>query len=1521
VASVDDRVVQMQFDNKQFENNVGSTLSMLDKLKNALNFGGATKGLGDLAAAGKSFNLEHMGAAIDGIASRFSAMSVIAFTALSNVVNKAVDSGIALGKSLSLDQVMSGFREYETNMNSIQTILANTKSDGSTLEDVNSSLDQLNQYSDKTIYNFSEMARNIGTFTAAGVGLDDSVNAIKGIANLAAISGSNSQQASTAMYQLSQALAAGKVNLMDWNSVVNAGMGGEVFKKALFETGKAMGTITDVPLSASFDEWEKKGGTFREQMQKGWLTADVLKNTLGAFSGELDASALSALGFSDAAAAEMIELGKLGISAATEVKTLTQLIGTVKESIGSGWSASFRTIFGDFEEAKTLFTEINSSIGAFVGKSADARNELLGGWKFLGGRTMLIDALRSAFQSIAKVLGTVKSAFREVFPAMDAFDLLALTQRFKDFVDSLKPTEMQLYVIKEAFVGFFSIIKIGVEVVKGIISFIGDLFGKFADSGATDGLPLFIVRVAEGIEKLKNGLVDGGKIKDFFAGLADSVGEFIANFSFDNLIQLAKDAFTKVRDAVVAALTTDDTVIGKAFGGIFDRLQERFGWITKITGPIVDAWNWVADNFGKIKDKIGDFGQFIKDTFGDLPQKVADALSGSDYSTALDTVNVGLFGGFVLLFKKFTENGFDFGGIIDGVGKSLEGLTGVLSAMQANLKAEALMKIATAVALITGSVLILSLIDSAALTKAMTAIAIGMGQLVAAMALLNKVVAGPRDAAKLAMVTAGLIALAGALVLLSVATAIMSTMSWEELAKGLVGVTAVLGAVSIAVKYLSKNAGGMIRAGIGLVAVGIALNLLAGSAKIFATMSWEDIGKGMVGIGGGLAILAAAMNLMPASTLLIGPGLVAVALAINMLAGAMLIFATMSWEDIGKGMAGIGGGLLLIAAGIGLMPPTMLLQAAGLIAVGIALGMIVAAVSVFAKMSWKALAKGLVGLAGALIVLAGAAYLMSGSIVGAIAMGIMAISLEHLAKAIKAFASVGWGELFKAMGIFVLSLVVFGAGVLVLGVISPLMVLFGAALLVVGAGLIVFGAGAYLAATAFAILATATTQGIDTLIGALTVFMAALPGFMGKLGEGIIALGQKLLEALPGLVEQLGAVVIALLQVIIDSVPKMAEVFKKLLEAGIDVVVTEGPKVIQAGLDFLLTFLKGIRDNIKEIVMVVADIITNFLDGLTEKLPQIIDSGYNFVVALVKGIIEKLVDVNLAAGKVALQFVKGIGDKVLDVLASGVDTVKNWISGIVDKDFDIVQTGVDVLKSFVSGIVGAFIYVTNAAGDLITKLTDGIGDVISEVYDTGKEIAKNIVEGIVKGIKNAAGTVKDAVVSMLKGAWDAAKDVMKINSPSKVYMEIGESIAEGLVVAFDNDTSVAKGAVGLVTKATDAVTKSLSVMPSILSGLEGFNPTITPVLDLTDVRTGAAQLSLLMAQNGSVTADLSYNQAASLVSATANTNDNALLDTTTAVREIKFEQHNYSPEALTTADIYRQTRSQIAMAKEELAVL
>lgn len=406
-AVVDDRIVEMRFDNRDFEQNVKTSMSTLEKLKQSLKFSGASKGLGDMSSAIRKIDMSSLGANVEMVGNKFSVLEQIGIGALRNIGNSAMEVGKKVVSALTIDPVKSGFDEYNTQINAVQTILANTSGKGTTLDQVNQALDELNHYADLTIYNFTEMTRNIGTFTAAGVDLETSVSAIQGIANVAAVSGSTSQQASVAMYQLSQALAAGTVKLQDWNSVVNAGMGGEVFQNALKETSELLGTGAEAAIKAK--------GSFRESLQTGWLTSQVLTETLKKFTtsganeyvakytglskeavdaamenakaqhGEADAiKVVSAelakqTGKSEEQIASILNMARTAEDAATKVKTIPQLMDTLNEAVQSGWTQTWEIIIGDFEEAKELLTSISDVAQDWINKMSNRRNDILEG--------------------------------------------------------------------------------------------------------------------------------------------------------------------------------------------------------------------------------------------------------------------------------------------------------------------------------------------------------------------------------------------------------------------------------------------------------------------------------------------------------------------------------------------------------------------------------------------------------------------------------------------------------------------------------------------------------------------------------------------------------------------------------------------------------------------------------------------------------------------------------------------------------------------------------------------------------------------------------------------------------------------------------------------------------------------------------------------------------------------------------------------------------------------------------------
>lgn len=438
--TVDNRVVSMEFDNKKFEDNIQTSIKSLKNLDESLLLRNASKGFSEAEKAAAKVSLDPLAKAIDNINNKFSLLGTVADQTIRNIVNRVEAAGEKIIKTFTLDPIKSGMQEYETQIESVQTILSNTKSKGTTIDQVNAALDELNHYADMTIYNFTEMTRNIGRFTSAGVDLDTSVTAIKGIANLAAVSGSTAAQTSNAMYQLSQALASGTVKLMDWNSIVNANMGGEVFQNALKETARVHGV--------EIDKMIKKEGFFRETLKKEWLTTDILTETLEKFTSTTEGLTQAEIeqqrqmwksrGYTEEQIDAIFDLGKTATDAATKVKTFTQLFDTMKEAAQSGWTQTWEYIIGDFEEARTFFTMLSDEFQSVIGASADARNSVFKFWHDQGGRELLIGALQNVY-SILKGIGQIaNAAFRAIFPRTTGEQLVNLSQKIYDFTENLR---------------------------------------------------------------------------------------------------------------------------------------------------------------------------------------------------------------------------------------------------------------------------------------------------------------------------------------------------------------------------------------------------------------------------------------------------------------------------------------------------------------------------------------------------------------------------------------------------------------------------------------------------------------------------------------------------------------------------------------------------------------------------------------------------------------------------------------------------------------------------------------------------------------------------------------------------------------------------------------------------------------------------------------------------------------------------------------------------------------------------
>lgn len=1364
-TTVDERVVEMRFDNKQFEQNIQTSLSSLDKLKKSLNLEGAAKGLETVndAANKCSGNMSPLSNAVETVRVRFSALEVMAITALQNITNSALAAGKNLVSAFTIDPIKTGFEEYETQINAVQTILANTSSKGTTLDQVNNALDELNHYADMTIYNFTEMTRNIGTFTAAGVDLDTSVAAIKGIANLAAVSGSNSQQASTAMYQLSQALAAGTVKLQDWNSVVNAGMGGQVFQDALKETAKVHGI--------AIDEMIKDEGSFRETLSKGWLTSDILTETLAKFTGDLNEDQLRTMGYTDDQIKSIMEMGKTANDAATKVKTFTQLFDTLKEAAQSGWTQSWEIIVGDFEEAKELLTEVSDTFSAVINASADARNKMLQDWKDLGGRTMMIEAVKNVFEGLVSVAKPVREAFNEIFPPMTGKQLAEITERIRDLTAKFKMGEESSKNLKNTFKGVFAVLDIVGQAFKAVAGGVGELIGLFLPAGngvlsLTGSFGEYLVKLDETVKKT-----------DIFGKAVSTVVDIVKT-----VITFVKTAGEKVKEFGKAAGEKFDFPGFELFHSFLERVHDRMAQIGdgagKMKSGVIVAFEMMGEALEKCKflkvmealwTAVKVIAGGIADAVGTMMGTLAEKLGDADFSGVLDVLNSIAVGGIALSISKFlksvTEPLEGLNGVLEGVTGILDGVRGCFEAYQTNLKAGTLLKIGAAIALLAGSIVAISLIDSDKLSASLGAITVLFANLLGAMAIFNKI---SSDTGKVAKACTAMIAMSVAVSILAGALKKVSDLDWGELARGLVGIAGLTtivvasskamasgqkqvmkGATSLiifgaAIKILAsackdlsklqwdelgrgltgvgvlfaeiavflrvaKFNGKMISTATGIVILSAAMKVLASACKDFGQMEWSEIGKGLAGIGGLLAELAVFTNLAGNAKHVMSTGvaLIAIGAAMKIFASAVKDFGQLQWDEIGRGLTAMGGALAEVAIAVNLMPKNMIGIGTGLVIVGGALETIANCMSKFGGMQWEEIGRGLTVMGGALAELAISLNFMKGTLGGSAALLVASGALAVLAPVLSILGALSWEAIAKGLISIAGAFTIIGVAGAVLTPLVPTILalsgafaLIGVGVLTIGAGLLAAGTGLSALAIGFTALATAGAAGATAIVAALTVIVTGIagliPAVLTKVGEGIIAICKVIAAGAPAIGEAVKAVVLTLIDVFVSCVPQLADGALQLVVGVLAALVTYTPQIVDLVFKFLIGILDGIASNLPSLIKAGVDVLVAFFAGIVDALRGI-DTG-----ALLKGIagIGLLSAIMLALSATAslvpgaMVGILGMGAVVAEIAlvlaAVGLLSKLPGLSWLIGEGGKLLQGIGTAIGQFVGGIVGGF---------------------------------------------------------------------------------------------------------------------------------------------------------------------------------------------------------------------------------------
>lgn len=1150
-SSIDERIVEMKFDNRQFESGAQKSMQTLSKLKDSLKMDGVKDGLDEVSKSVKGIDLSSVAEGVDRIASHFTLMGQIAQQTIQRIASSVVDLGQKLLNDFVTGPITSGFQEYETQMGAIQTIMANTSeafndpmgNSAEHLQAVNDKLNELNTYADKTIYNFAEMTRNIGTFTAAGVDLDTATSSIEGIANMAAVSGSTSQQASNAMYQLSQAIATGTVKLMDWNSVVNAGMGGKTFQDALIRTSEHLKTGAKAAIKAK--------GSFRESLQTGWLTSQVLtetlkQTTLAVSTQEEYNNTVADLvnqGYTEEEANQIASLAKNSQDAATKVKTFSQLLDTLKEAAGSGWTQTWQIILGDFGQAKDLFTRLSDYWSGVINNMSNARNNFLQQWANAGGRDALVDTLFDFGDSMLTIIKPIKEAFDDVFSGLgDATWLVNLTNGLKNFAENARLSEDMMKDLHNIFRGLFSVVDTGVQIFKNLAKFIAPVARILASIGylALRLLGPIGEKIANFNDMLKSKDFFGntiGKAADQFSKVADVIVEYIDNLEqhvsdaiwfvhdafrsltgidlhipsldeLSKLLQKIHDAFQKLTGIDLKIPTWDQ--LGEAFKKLSTFLKPVSDALGNAKDKIVDFFNGFSaknvDNFSRFVDKtskdeapkapsfisklgnamgaaaskVGSFfasiGEKVKNFkvldklqvawkwLGGVAKKIGGVLKTifvglRDYINGFDLKNLahGFIGGgatAVLLSLTNFFNGLTgvaksakkvlngggildkfkdtLGGIKDSVNDLIEGITGPL---QEKAKANTLLAIAGSIAILAGSMLMLSAIPGDKLATSIGALASCAGMIVGMSAAFKKVMSGDDGKGFTKMGVAMVLMSAGVLILAN-AMKSLGSLSWEGVAKGLISIAGLIAGLMVIgkvlasssstfvqAKILSKDMTSFIKLAIGMQLFAKAINTMAVSAIAMGFLSWEQIAKGLIGIAVLIASVIAFTKLADLKDVRFDAmaGIVALCDGIKGLTKSVLQLAKLDWMEIAKGVAALAGIFASLTAFVKLTSgaKNMVAIGTGMIVLGAALKIITGSVTSLAKLNLNGLLKGVGSIVVIVAALTAFTKITSGS-KNMIAVGLgllaMSVAIKIIVSQISGIAKLNFKGVLQGVG-------------------------------------------------------------------------------------------------------------------------------------------------------------------------------------------------------------------------------------------------------------------------------------------------------------------------------------------------------------------------------------------------------------------------------------------------------------------------------------------------------------------------
>lgn len=1493
MSSVDNRIVKMSMENGQFTSAANSTMNTLKQLGDSLKLTEGAKGLENITKQAKGVDLNGLAAGVEEVKNRFSLLDVVGVAALVNITNSAINAGKNMVKALTIDPIMDGFREYETKMSAIQTIMTNTSSKGTTMDEINGALQELNDYSDLTIYNFAQMTDNIGKATAAGVGLKDSVTFVKGLANVAAGFGVDATRMAGATYQMTQALSAGVIKLQDWKSLEQSGMGGQMLQDSLVQTAKEMGVFVDTSVP------------FRETLESNWLSSEVFIKTMDKMANDPSL-----------------------VAAAQNVTSFTKLLDTMKESVGSGWAVSWEKIFGDKNQSTELFTNISNKFTDISGAMSDYRNQALEFWNVNEGRQSVLNGLANIAKVIGDVLGPLYESFKKIIDPWNGQRLVEISKGFQKMTESIKISDKTSALLSRTFDGVFSALSIVRKVVVGVIG----VFASFTPllSPIIDGFLSITAVIADYAVGLNNSL-DSTNV---FTGLLDILKNIVSSAAnlIGNGLELIAGGFESLKGIDLSWIK----MVGNT-------IKESFSPIEGIGLVIVTVLEAIGSHMRKSISVALEFGSKVWGVMSKISDAIINTLGGK--GNALNNiVTGGLLATIALGIKKligfFKNLESDFGGvrgIVESVTGVFDGVKDSITSFQNGIKVNSLLKIAGAIGILAVSLVVIASIDSTKLVTSLATMGTMMAELVGSMVALEKLGGGT----KLGL---GIVVFASSILILSAAMKNLEQISWEDSAKGLLTIGSMMAMLVGVSKTMQKGSLGMIKSATAMVIFSSAINVLSKALKIIGDMDPKVITKGLMGIGilmaelsifmkvtnlsgmsiskaAGVLIFAESLKVMGAAVATIGAldpdtiakglqaigvmmielsvfmnslsgtkNMVSTATSIAILSGALFVLgnviAQMGSLDpsvIGAGLLTIGGALILLSSGMKMMPKNMMGQAVSLVVIAGALFALSQVIKMMGGMTWYEIGSGLAVLAGSLTILAIAMHAMKGAILGSTSLLIMAGALAVLTPSLlllgnMSLSSVGTSLLMLA-GVFT----VLGVSGLVLAPLTPVLLALSLAIGLLGVGCLAVGVGISAFAAGLGLLAVSGTAGAAALVVVISTLVGLIPMIATSIANGIVNIIKVLFDNTAIIAAALTNLVVTAVRSLTSAIPAIVDLISSIIVGVLDILIEATPKIVDAVVTVIMSVLEALTENIPTIASYVVEslllLITNVLAELADSIPKI---GY-------------------AITSIIVAILNTIGNNVPRVVNAAYDMIIKMINGLADA----VETKGPEVRAAVKRLVES----------IITEFKNAIKD--------ATDVGGNIMAGLKNGILNGIGAVQEAAKSAASSALTAAKKFLGIFSPSREFAKLGMYSDQGLAKGLDKHADVVeKSATNVADTALSSMRTAMSSISEVFNTDYDTQPRIQPVLDLSDIESGMDDMNGLFNRNRSVSLGLAGGVTDTMLRSIATSttpngqNDNS--DVVSAIRDLEKTITDSPTSGYSVGNVTYDDGSNVASAVKSL---